>query len=191
MSQNQKISVIIPVFNEEDSIQPLYNQIKNELQSFDIEIIFINDGSKDDSRQNILDIMKNDKGVVMVDFMRNFGKATGLSEAFKIATGDIVITIDGDLQDDPSEIKNLISEINLGWDLVSGWKKDRKDPIMKIIASRVFNMITRFKTGIRIHDFNCGLKAYRNKVVKNLQIYGHLHRFIPVLAHFEGFKVII
>ena len=189
MLQNQKISVIIPVFNEESSIQVLYDKIQLELKEFEKEIIFINDGSTDNSRQIILDIIESDNSVSMVDFMRNFGKATGLSEAFKIAKGDIIVTIDGDLQDDPSEIKNLIDKINSGWDLVSGWKRDRKDPFMKVIASRVFNLITRLKTGIKIHDFNCGLKAYKTKVVKTIKVYGHLHRFIPVLAHFEGFKV--
>ena len=189
MSRNQKISIVIPIFNEQDSILALYNQINLELKNFDREIIFINDGSSDNSKEIILDIISNDKNVVMIDFMKNFGKATGLSEAFKIAKGDIVVTIDGDLQDDPSEIKNLISKINSGWDLVSGWKRDRKDPLHKIVASRVFNLITRFKTGIKIHDFNCGLKAYKAKVIKTIKVYGHLHRFIPVLAHFEGFKV--
>ncbi len=189
MSQKQKISVVIPVFNEEESIRPLYSKIINELESFDAEIIFINDGSSDKTRKNILEIIESDNNVFMIDFMRNFGKAAGLSEAFKIANGDIIVTIDGDLQDDPSEIGTLISKINSGWDLVSGWKKDRKDPIMKILASRLFNMITRLKTGIKIHDFNCGLKAYKRNVVKTIKIYGHLHRFIPVLAHFEGFRV--
>tara|TARA_Y100000996_G_scaffold122753_2_gene92339 strand:- start:3145 stop:4110 length:966 start_codon:yes stop_codon:yes gene_type:complete len=189
VSQKQKISVVIPVFNEEESIRPLYSKIINELESFDAEIIFINDGSSDKTRKNILEIIESDNNVFMIDFMRNFGKAAGLSEAFKIANGDIIVTIDGDLQDDPSEIGTLISKINSGWDLVSGWKKDRKDPIMKILASRLFNMITRLKTGIKIHDFNCGLKAYKRNVVKTIKIYGHLHRFIPVLAHFEGFRV--
>ncbi len=189
MSKKCKISLVIPIFNEQDSIQTLYNQIQAELKDFKKEIIFINDGSSDDSAEIISDIINQDSNVIMIDFARNFGKATGLSEAFKIAAGDIVVTIDGDLQDDPSEIKNLIDKVESGWDLVSGWKKDRKDPFMKIIASRLFNLITRIKTGIKIHDFNCGLKAYRSKVVKSIKVYGHLHRFIPVLAHFEGFKV--
>ena len=189
MSKKCKISLVVPIFNEQESIQTLYNQIQTELKDFKKEIIFINDGSSDGSAKIISDIINQDSDVIMIDFARNFGKATGLSEAFKIATGDIVVTIDGDLQDDPSEIKNLIDKVESGWDLVSGWKKDRKDPFMKIIASRLFNLITRIKTGIKIHDFNCGLKAYRSKVVKSIKIYGHLHRFIPVLAHFEGFKV--
>ncbi len=189
MSKKCKISLVVPIFNEQDSIQTLYNQIQAELKDFKKEIIFINDGSSDDSAEIISDIINQDSNVIMIDFARNFGKATGLSEAFKIAAGDIVVTIDGDLQDDPSEIKNLIDKVESGWDLVSGWKKDRKDPFMKIIASRLFNLITRIKTGIKIHDFNCGLKVYRSKVVKSIKVYGHLHRFIPVLAHFEGFKV--
>tara|TARA_Y100001934_G_C12210379_1_gene705723 strand:+ start:176 stop:1141 length:966 start_codon:yes stop_codon:yes gene_type:complete len=189
VSKKCKISLVVPIFNEQDSIQTLYNQIQAELKDFKKEIIFINDGSSDDSAEIISDIINQDSNVIMIDFARNFGKATGLSEAFKIAAGDIVVTIDGDLQDDPSEIKNLIDKVESGWDLVSGWKKDRKDPFMKIIASRLFNLITRIKTGIKIHDFNCGLKVYRSKVVKSIKVYGHLHRFIPVLAHFEGFKV--
>ena len=189
MLKKCKISLVVPIFNEQESIQALYNQIQIELKDFKKEIIFINDGSSDNSAKIISDIINQNSDVLMVDFARNFGKATGLSEAFKIATGDIVVTIDGDLQDDPAEIKNLIDKVESGWDLVSGWKKDRKDPFMKIIASRLFNLITRAKTGIKIHDFNCGLKAYRSKVVKTIKIYGHLHRFIPVLAHFEGFKV--
>ena len=114
MSRNQKISIVVPIFNEQDSILALYNQINLELKNFDREIVFINDGSSDNSKEIISDIIANDKNVVMIDFMKNFGKATGLSEAFKIAKGDIVVTIDGDLQDDPSEIKNLISKINSG-----------------------------------------------------------------------------
>ena len=189
MSLTKSISVIIPVLNEQESVQILYNQICDNLQGYDKEIIFINDGSADDTKKIILELMTNDPNIVLIDFSRNYGKASALSEAFKYAQGEIVITIDGDLQDDPSEFKNLISKINEGWDLVSGWKKIRRDSFAKKLASKVFNYITRLKTGIKIHDFNCGLKAYKKDVVKTIKVYGHLHRFLPVLAHNEGYKV--
>ena len=185
----KEISIVIPVLNEEKSIQPLYQKIKFELSDLSTEIIFVNDGSSDGTRELISEIINQDSNVKMIDFKKNYGKATALSEAFKICCGNIVVTIDGDLQDDPSEIKNLISKVNEGWDLVSGWKKVRNDSFLKILASKFFNLITRLKTGIKIHDFNCGLKAYKIKVVKTIKIYGHLHRFIPVLAFNQGFKV--
>ena len=189
MTESQKISVVIPVFNEEESILTLYEQITSNLNEFSTEIIFINDGSTDGSRDAICNIMKSDLSVGLINFNKNYGKATALSEGFKVSSGDIVVTIDGDLQDDPSEIPKLIDKINDGWDLVSGWKKVRKDSIAKILASKIFNFITRLKTGIKIHDFNCGLKAYKSQVVKTIKVYGHLHRFIPVLAHNQGYKV--
>lgn len=189
MIGSQEISVVIPVLNEQESVETLYKQIISNLNSFNIEIIFINDGSTDNTKDIICNILNSDPRVKLINFNKNYGKATALSEGFKISDGDIVITIDGDLQDDPSEIPSLIDKINQGWDLVSGWKKVRKDSILKIFASKIFNFITRLKTGIKIHDFNCGLKAYRRRVVKSLKIYGHLHRFIPVLAHNDGYKV--
>ena len=189
MNPAKNISVIIPVLNEEASVHILYKQICENLQNINKEIIFVNDGSSDGTKKNIMEIIEADDSVKLIDFNKNYGKAVALSEAFKIAEGDIVITIDGDLQDDPSEFKNLISKIDEGWDLVSGWKKIRKDPLLKIVVSKIFNVITRLKTGIKIHDFNCGLKAYRKDVVKTIKVYGHLHRFLPVLAHNEGYKV--
>tara|TARA_Y100001935_G_C17251296_1_gene481147 strand:- start:235 stop:1197 length:963 start_codon:yes stop_codon:yes gene_type:complete len=189
MAQNSKISVVVPVLNENESINELYSRILNSLSGFRYEVIFVDDGSTDDTNQTIRDIIGKDSNVKLINFQRNYGKAVALSEAFKIVSGEIVITIDGDLQDDPSEFKNLIYKINENWDLVSGWKKVRKDSFFKILASKVFNLITRYKTGINIHDFNCGLKAYKLNVVKSIKLYGHLHRFIPVLAHNAGFKV--
>ena len=189
MTESQKISVVVPVLNEEESIETLYKQIASNLSSFNIEIIFINDGSTDSTKDIICNILNSDSCVKLINFNKNYGKATALSEGFKISDGDIVVTIDGDLQDDPSEIPKLIDKVNEGWDLVSGWKKVRKDSFMKILASKVFNFITRLKTGIKIHDFNCGLKAYRSQVIKTVKVYGHLHRFIPVLAHNEGYRV--
>ena len=189
MTEFQKISVIIPIFNEEESIPTLYKQIISSLNKFNIEIIFVNDGSTDGSKEAICKIAESDSFVRLINFNKNYGKATALSQGFKVSSGNIVVTIDGDLQDDPSEIPKLIDKINDGWDLVSGWKKVRKDSIMKILASKIFNFITRLKTGIKIHDFNCGLKAYKSQVVKTIKVYGHLHRFIPVLAHNEGYRV--
>ena len=130
-----------------------------------------------------------DNRVSIIQFFKNFGKADALSEGFKKANGGIIITIDADLQDDPSEIPRLVEKIQEGWDVVSGWKKDRKDPISKRLPSKLFNMVTRFLTGIKIHDFNCGLKAYRRKVVKSIDIYGGLHRYIPAIAGQKGFSI--
>ena len=189
MNQAEKISIVIPILNEEESIKTLYSQIISNLERFEKEIIFINDGSTDQSEKIIRKIIDNDPSVKLINFYKNYGKAAALSEAVKISNGEIIITIDGDLQDDPSEIPNLIEKINEGWDLVSGWKKVRRDSIMKILAAKIFNFITRLKTGIKIHDFNCGLKAYKKIVVKSINIYGGLHRFIPVLAKHKGFVV--
>ncbi|MAV64857.1 MAG: glycosyltransferase [Candidatus Marinimicrobia bacterium] len=189
MSSIKDISIVVPVLNEEDSIRLLYDKINHNLINQNKEIIFVNDGSSDGSRKIILDIVQSDKSVKMIDFKKNYGKAVALSEAFKICSGRIVVTIDSDLQDDPCEIKRLISKIDEGWDLVSGWKKIRNDSFSKVIASKVFNLVTRLKTGIKIHDFNCGLKAYKLQVVKSIKLYGHLHRFIPVLAFNQGYKV--
>lgn len=153
------------------------------------EILFVDDGSTDRSFQVLRDIRRNDGRVKIVRFRRNYGKSAALSVGFEKAQGNIVVTMDADLQDDPSEIPSLVKHIEDGYDLVSGWKKVRRDPITKTIPSRFFNFVTRVMTGIRIHDFNCGLKAYRRDVVRTVKVYGELHRYIPVLAHVEGFKV--
>ena len=152
MSLTKNISVIIPVFNEQDSVQILYNQICDNLQDLNKEIIFVNDGSTDDTKKIIMELMDTDSEVILIDFNKNYGKASALSEAFKCAQGDIIITIDGDLQDDPSEFKNLISKINEGWDLVSGWKKKRLDPLSKTIPTKLYNWATRIMSGISLHD---------------------------------------
>lgn len=182
---------MIPLYNEEDSIKELYQQLRSVLQrsNYRYELMFIDDGSTDRSFQNLLDLRRNDQRVKIVRFRRNFGKSAALAVGFEKATGKYVITMDADLQDDPAEIPSLIKKLEDGHDLVSGWKKVRKDPVTKTIPSRFFNFVTRLMTGIRIHDFNCGLKAYRNEVVKNVNVYGELHRYIPVLAHNAGFKV--
>ncbi len=184
------ISILIPIFNEEDSISELYNELLSELPANSIyEIIFINDGSSDNSSNEISHILQKDNNVKLINFFINGGKSEALSLGFRKASGDIIITIDGDLQDDPSEIKNLIDKIHSGSDMVTGWKKDRKDSLSKKIQSKIFNFTLRLLTGLRIHDFNCGLKAYKKHVIKSINIYGGLHRFIPVLVSKKGFIV--
>jgi len=190
MTENPSISIIVPVLNEEGSLDKFYNETTKSLNEYsNWEIIFIDDGSDDESYNIMRKLADEDNRVSIIQFFNNFGKADALSEGFKEANGDIIITIDADLQDDPAEIPRLVEKIQEGWDVVSGWKKDRKDPISKRLPSKLFNMVTRFLTGIKIHDFNCGLKAYRRKVVKSIDIYGGLHRYIPAIAGQKGFSI--
>ena len=190
MTENPSISIIVPVLNEEGSLDKFYNETTKSLNEYsNWEIIIIDDGSDDESYNIMRKLADEDNRVSIIQFFKNFGKADALSEGFNQANGDIVITIDADLQDDPAEIPRLIAKIQEGWDVVSGWKKDRKDPISKRLPSKLFNMVTRFLTGIKIHDFNCGLKAYRRKVVKSIDIYGGLHRYIPAIAGQKGFSI--
>ena len=149
----------------------------------------MDDGSTDESVQRLLKKKKDHPEIKIIRLRKNFGKSIALSEGFKRAQGTIVITMDADLQDDPAEIPNLLKKLEEGYDLVSGWKKKRHDPITKTVPSKLFNFTTRFLTGIKIHDFNCGLKAYRNEVIKAIPVYGELHRYLPVLAHWQGFNV--
>ena len=190
MTENPSISIIVPVLNEEGSLDKFYNETTKFLNEYsNWEIIFIDDGSDDESYNIMRKLADEDNRVSIIQFFKNFGKADALSEGFKQANGDVVITIDADLQDDPAEIPRLIAKIKEGWDVVSGWKKDRKDPASKRIPSKLFNIVTRILTGIKIHDFNCGLKAYRQKVVKSIDIYGGLHRYIPAIAGQKGFSI--
>ena len=185
-----KISVVIPVFNEEESIKELYRQISAALKNQKkYEIIFINDGSSDKSEKAIIDLSNEDKTVKLISFYRNFGKSAALSEGFKYASGELIITMDADLQDDPNEIPNLINKLDEGYDLVSGWKQKRYDPWTKTFPSKIFNFVTRVLTGVKIHDFNCGLKAYRSSVIKSIEVFGGRHRYIPALAGQMNFSV--
>ena len=185
-----KISVIIPVFNEVDSIQELHEELTRVLLAYKpYEILFIDDGSTDGSVDVINRLSQSDPSINLIKFYRNYGKAAALAEGFKYANGDYIITMDADMQDDPAEIPNLILKLEEGFDLVSGWKKDRKDPISKRVPSKLFNLVTRLFTGVQIHDFNCGLKIYKKSVVKTLEIYGGRHRYIPALAGQKKFKV--
>lgn len=189
---NKKISIVIPVYNEEESLEKLYTQIKdvlinNKLENY--EIIFVNDGSSDGSVAIIKKLSMNDRNIRLISFRRNFGKAMVLETAFRNVSGDIIITMDADLQDDPIEIPNFINKIEEGYDLVSGWKYNRKDPLEKRLPSKLFNRVTSMLSGVKIHDFNCGFKAYRREVTDNIDIYGELHRYIPVLASRKGFSI--
>jgi glycosyltransferase involved in cell wall biosynthesis len=185
------LSVIIPLYNEEDSLKELHHQLRATLNRMNLryELLFIDDGSTDRSFQVLRDLKRMDKHVKIVRFRRNYGKSAALAIGFEKAQGNVVITMDADLQDDPAEIPALRRKLDEGYDLVSGWKKVRHDPITKTWPSRFFNFVTRVLTGIKIHDFNCGLKAYRRDVVKAVKVYGELHRYIPVLAHWEGFRI--
>jgi glycosyltransferase involved in cell wall biosynthesis len=184
------ISVVIPLLNEEESLPELYQWILRTLDdaSLSFEIIFVDDGSSDTSWQVIEEIGRKDSRVRGIKFRRNYGKSAALNSGFKAAMGEVVITMDADLQDSPEEIPGLYAMImNANYDLVSGWKKRRHDPVSKTLPSRFFNWVTRRASGIKLHDFNCGLKAYRNEVIKTVEVYGEMHRYIPVIAKYAGF----
>ncbi len=189
--QKITLSVVIPFLDEEGSLRELHRQIDQavgvELQP--CEFIFVDDGSTDSSNEIVRDLRKEDERIRLITLRRNQGKSAALAVAFKAARGKYVVTMDADLQDDPAEIPHLINKLNEGYDLVSGWKKKRHDPITKTIPSKLFNGVTSLLSGIPLHDFNCGLKAYRNEVIKEIRMYGERHRFIPVIAHMRGFSV--
>ncbi len=185
-----QISIVIPVLNELESLPILLDELIVNLDSYDEwEVIFIDDGSTDGSTEWLIDLCSTRKKFKLIQFYRNFGKSAALSEGFKIAGGKHIITMDADLQDDPAEIINLVNKLNEGWDLVSGWKKNGLDPLNKRLPSKIFNFVTRIFTGVKIHDFNCGLKGYKRSVVKSIDIYGGRHRYIPALAGQKRFKV--
>ncbi|CUS92018.1 Glycosyltransferase involved in cell wall bisynthesis [Candidatus Kryptobacter tengchongensis] len=187
----QLISIVIPLYNEVESLPELYDQIKEVVKTnrYNYEIIFVDDGSTDGSLDVLKKIRQNDKNVKIISFRRNYGKSAALAIGFEYAKGDVVITMDADLQDDPHEIPNLLKKLNEGFDLVSGWKKKRYDPLTKTIPSRIFNFVVSTLSGIKIHDFNCGLKAYKKSVTQDIKVYGELHRYLPVLAHWAGYKI--
>jgi glycosyltransferase involved in cell wall biosynthesis len=185
------ISVVVPVHDEERSVALLYDELRSALQPLDTpwEAIFVDDGSTDGTFSALTRLHDAETNVRVVRLRRNFGKAAALVAGFDQASGETVVTIDGDLQDDPSEIPRLLAKLDEGFDLVTGWKTRRRDPISRRILSRVFNRVTSAFSGVRLHDMNCGLKAYRAEVVHGLRLYGELHRFIPVLAHYRGFRI--
>ncbi|CUS80111.1 Glycosyltransferase involved in cell wall bisynthesis [Candidatus Kryptonium thompsonii] len=190
-SDKRLISIVIPLYNEVESLPELYSKIKEVVRAnrYNYEIIFVDDGSTDGSLEILKQLRQNDKNVKIISFRRNYGKSAALAVGFEHAKGDVIITMDADLQDDPHEIPNLLQKLDEGFDLVSGWKKKRYDPITKTIPSRIFNFVVSTLTGIKIHDFNCGLKAYRKTVAKDIKVYGELHRYLPVIAHWAGYKI--
>lgn len=188
----ETISVVIPLLNEEESLRELAQQLERVLQATapnKWDVLFIDDGSTDDSFEVIAAIHARNPRFRCYRFRRNHGKSAALAVAFADVQGDIVITMDADLQDDPNEIPALIAKLHDGFDLVSGWKRKRHDPWHKTVPSKLFNIVTSIMSGIKLHDFNCGLKAYRRAVVETVQVYGEMHRYIPALAHWEGFRV--
>ncbi len=185
------LSIVVPLLDEEESIGELYGRILSATDPLKkpIEMIFVDDGSTDGSYSVLEQLHRKDPRIKVIRFRRNFGKSAALSVGFREANGEFVVTMDADLQDDPAEIPSLLDMLAEGYDLVSGWKQKRHDPLSKTIPSRLANSVTAMMTGIPIHDMNCGLKAYRKEVVKGIIVYGELHRYIPALAHWAGFRV--
>ncbi|MHB0958953.1 MAG: glycosyltransferase family 2 protein [Pirellulaceae bacterium] len=185
------LSIVIPVFNEQESLVKLHGELLEVSREhrLPMEMIFVDDGSRDESWAIIAQLAAEDPSVCGIRFRKNFGKAAALSAGFKVARGSLVVTLDADLQDDPREIPRLLAEMQQGLDVVSGWKKVRHDPWHKVGPSRVFNWLVGMITGVHLHDHNCGFKAYRREVCQEIQLYGELHRFIPVLAAARGWRV--
>ena len=184
-----RISFVIPALNEQDSLQQLTSEIQTHCPTQDHEIIYIDDGSTDESFKIMGELAAKDERIKVVRFRRNFGKAAALQKGFSVAGGEIVFTLDADLQDDPSEIPAFLAKLDEGYDLVSGWKQKRKDPWHKRWPSKLYNWVTARTFGLKLKDYNCGFKAYRKSLVKELVLYGEMHRYIPVLAHSMGYKV--
>lgn len=185
------LSIVIPVFNEEESLPELARRIAEvtRRESIDYQVIFVDDGSSDNSWPVIEKLCAQQSNIRGLRLRRNFGKAAALAAGFNHAGGDWVITMDADLQDDPNEIPRLLAKLDEGFDVVSGWKKERHDPWHKVLPSRLFNGMISGLTGVRLHDHNCGLKAYRQEVLREVHLYGEMHRFVPVLAAARGFRV--
>lgn len=185
------ISIVIPLFNEEESLPELVKAIETALKdAFTYEIIFVDDGSTDKSWEVIKELQDKRNHIKGISFRNNYGKSTALQSGFERAEGEFVVTMDADLQDDPNEVPAMIQMLKDGNDLVSGWKKERFDPISKTIPSKFFNFVTRVSAGINLNDFNCGLKAYKRQVIENIYLYGELHRYVPMLAKRAGFGAI-
>lgn len=189
--EDMSISIVVPLLNEEESLKALYDAVAAALAPAGKrwEIIFIDDGSTDSSLAVLRELHAAHDNVAVLSLGRNIGKSAALAVGFREAEGAVVVTMDADLQDEPSEIPKMLTELDKGFDLVSGWKKQRKDPLSKRLPSKLFNWVTGRMSGVRLHDMNCGLKAYRREVVKTIKVYGELHRYTPVLAHFAGFRV--
>lgn len=183
------ISIVIPVYNEHENITPLYESIEHALHGLEYEIIFVDDGSTDESYHTIRELHERDGHVKCVRLARNFGKTAALTAGFEMAQGDIIVTMDGDLQNDPGDIPGMIAMLE-EYDAVSGWRHDRKDPLLsKKVPSRISNRLSRWLTGLPIHDFNCGLKAYKKETLEGLELYGEMHRYIPAILAWKGYTV--
>ena len=191
--RNIDLSIVIPVYNEEESLELLYNSIINNLKNTNLnfEIIFIDDGSSDNSWNVIKNISKKKTNLSSIKFRKNYGKSDALDAGFKASNGTYVLTMDADLQDDPNEIYPLFKMINQdNYDLISGWKKKRNDPLSKTIPSKFFNLVTRIFSGIKLNDFNCGIKIYKKELVNSINLYGEMHRYIPLIANWNGYDKI-
>ncbi|MBT3755704.1 MAG: glycosyltransferase family 2 protein [Candidatus Cloacimonetes bacterium] len=184
-----KLSFVIPVFNEQDSLKQLYSEIIENVTKYEYEIIFVDDGSTDDSYTILQIIASEDDNVKLIKLRKNFGKSAGLNVGFDAAEGDIVFTMDADLQDDPKEIPEFINKLEEGYDMVTGWKVKRRDPISKTWPSKLFNKVTSNTFNLKLRDYNCGFKGYRKEVINELDIYGEMHRYIPALASSLGFEI--
>lgn len=186
-----ELSIVIPLYNEAESLAELYARLQAILENLQqpAEVIFVDDGSSDSSFERALELRGRDARVRVIQFRRNYGKSAALAAGFARARGRVLITLDADLQDDPAEIPRLLAKLDEGYDLVSGWKRRRFDSLFKRLASKVFNLVTGTLTNVRLHDINCGLKAYRREVTDTVRVYGQLHRFLPVLAFKEGFRL--
>jgi glycosyltransferase involved in cell wall biosynthesis len=185
------ISIVVPILDEKESLTALYDEIRTVAAkaNLELEIVLVDDGSRDGSWQEIACLADRDPRVQGIRFRRNFGKAAALSAGFRAAHGDVILTLDADLQDDPQEIPRFLAALARGYDVISGWKRTRQDPWSKVIPSRVFNVLVSWVTGVHLHDHNCGMKCYRALVFREIRLYGELHRFIPVLAAARGFRV--
>jgi glycosyltransferase involved in cell wall biosynthesis len=187
------VSIVVPLFNEAPTLQPLYESVRDvcDREGLTFEVVYVDDGSEDGSLAVATQLARQDTRVRVIRLRRNFGKAAALSTGFRAARGQAVITMDADLQDDPEEIPRLLAKLSDGYGVVSGWKRNRRDPLSRRLASKVFNAVTRRVSRVKLHDFNCGLKAYTNECAKEIAgtCYGELHRYLPVLAFYKGFTV--
>jgi glycosyltransferase involved in cell wall biosynthesis len=186
-----QLSVVIPVYDEEDNVRPLYEGLRKALDNLDVasEILVVDDGSRDETYARLEELAASDPQLKLVELRRNFGQTAALAAGFDHASGDVVVSMDGDLQNDPADIPRLLAEIDKGYDVVSGWRRDRHDPWLRTLASSAANRLIGVVTGVRLHDYGCTLKAYRSDIVSELRLYGEMHRFLPALAHQAGAKI--
>ena len=191
VTPRRTLSVVVPLLNEGATLEQLYRELDAALvpTGLDWEVVFVDDGSTDGSYRELVRLHAAHLNIRVVRLRRNFGKAAALAAGIEVAAGEVVVTMDADLQDDPAEIPNLLAKLDDGYDVVSGWKCDRHDPFVRRFVSRIYNTATRLATGVKLHDMNCGLKAYRAEVFEHVRLYGERHRFVPVLAHHLGFSV--